>query len=111
MNYEALVEKIDKLEYHQQLILKILGNTSHHFYRLVIEKSLSKEDVEAFFKLCDELSINLDEQKAEGFVHFHPLFNKFKVGLHPHLRAEEVIQACLSQQLYTPLMAELSKYV
>lgn len=111
MNQEVLVEKILKLEYHQRLLMRMLGKTDHPFFKLVIENSLREEDVDAFFKLCNQLSIDLAEQKAEGFVHFHPLFNKFKDGLHPNLRTEEVIQACITQQLFSSLMAEFKKYV
>lgn len=111
MNYDALVEKIILLEYHQKLLLKMIGEAKQPFYTMVIEKSLREEDVVAFFNHCDQLSIDLEEQKAEGFVHFHPLFDKFKEGLHPNLRAEEVIKSCLAQQLFTPLMAELRKYM
>lgn len=109
MNQEALIERLLRLEYHQQLLLNMIGNTNQKFYKLVVQKSLREEDVKAFFELCDNLSNELDEQKAEGFVHFNPLLIKFKDCLHPNLRADEVIQACLTQQLYTPLMAELSK--
>lgn len=111
MNEDVLVEKILKLEYHQRLLLRMLDKSNQSFYRLVIEKSLREEDVDAFFKHCDQLSIELKEQKAEGFVYFHPLFNKFKVSLHPNLQAEDVIQACIAQQLFPSLMAELKKYV
>jgi hypothetical protein len=112
MNEGALMEKILMLEYHQKLLLKMLDNNQNHpFYRLVIEKSLREEDVRAFFQFCDELSNDLAEQKAEGFVHFYPLYEKFKSALHPNLQPEEVIKSCLSQQLYTHLMSELIKYV
>ncbi|WP_147533114.1 DUF1878 family protein [Bacillus marasmi] len=111
MNHEDFIQRLLRLEYHQQLLLNMVGNTKQQFFKLVIKKSLSEEEVEAFFELCENLSIELDEQKAEGFVHFNPLLVKFKEGLHPNLRVDEVIQACLTQQLYTPLMAELSKYL
>lgn len=111
MNHEVLVERLLRLEYHQKLLLNMLGKTNQQFDMLVVEKSLSEVDVKAFFEHCENMSIELNEQKAEGFVHFTPLFIKFKDGLHPNLRASDVIQACLTQQLYTPLMAELSKYL
>lgn len=109
MKNDILVEKLIQIEYHQKLLLTMIKETKLSFYKLVIEKSLKEVDVEAIYKLCDELSIDLQEQKAEGFVHFHPLFEKFKTSLHPNLQAEEVIQSCLNQRLYMPLMEELSK--
>lgn len=111
MGIDALIAKITKLEYHQKLLLKMINNPKQPFYMLVIEKSLGEEDVDAFFDLCDRLSKELKEQKAEGFVYYHPLFYKFKIGLHPNLQAEEVIASCLDQRLFSPLMEEFSKYI
>jgi hypothetical protein len=111
MTYNALIDKIVQLEYHQNLLLIMLSDTKLQFFKLVIEKSLREADVDAFFKLCDQLSNDLKEQKAEGFVHFNPLFEKFKVNLHPNLQAEDVIRSCLAQQLFTPLMTEFKKYI
>lgn len=111
MNYDALIKKMNTLEYHQSLLLKMISNTDKQFYKLIIEKTLSEKDVEQFNQLCDKLSLEIEEQKAEGFVYFHPLFEKFKNSLHPNLHPNEVIQACLRQQLYLPLMLEFRKYI
>lgn len=110
MEIDALIEKMNKLEFHQKLLLKMLNSSKYPFYMLVIEKSLGEKDVDAFFNLCDNLSIELEEQKAEGFVYFHPLYHKFKMSLHPNLHAEEVIMSCLNQRLFSPLMEEFRKY-
>ncbi|WP_141433122.1 DUF1878 family protein [Bacillus sp. 03113] len=110
MDLEYLLEKIKRLEFHQGLLLKMLPHTKAAFYQLVIEKGLRERDLEAFNNICENLNIELEEQKAEGFVHFHPLFEKFTMNLHPHLRPEETIEACLLQGIYIPLMMELKKY-
>ena len=111
MNEKMLFEKLQMLEYHQSLLLKMIKNTNDQFYKLVIEKSLSEQDVKQFYKQCEGLSKELEEQKAEGFVYFHPLYKRFTSRLHPNLQAEEVIQACLCQKLFLPLMQELKKYL
>lgn len=111
MNNDELLARIEQLEYHQYLLLKMVKNSKADFYKLVIENSLSKHEVEEIMLLCEELSIKLEEQKAEGFIHFHPLFEEFKLKLHPTLHAEAVIRACLSQHLFQPLMMELKKYL
>jgi len=91
--------------------MKIIENSHADFYKLVIKKSLTEHDVMEFMTLCEELSNLMEEQKAEGFIHFHPIFAEFKAKLHPNLHAEEVIKACLRQHLFKPLMAELRKYL
>jgi hypothetical protein len=111
MNIEDLLARIEKLEYHQKLLLMISSGQTLPFYRMVVEKSLDQKEVTAFFYLCDELSKELEEQKAEGFVYFHPLYTEFKHKLHPSLDAEMVIPACLRQNLFMDLMTELKKYL
>lgn len=111
MNLDYLLEKINRLEFYQSLMLTMLSDSDKQFYKLMIEKSLHKHDMDQFFKKCDELSNALEEQKAEGFVYFESLFEQFKEALHPDLFAEEVVQACLRQQLYLPLMLEFKKFI
>ncbi|MDZ5470203.1 DUF1878 family protein [Bacillus sp. 31A1R] len=111
MNYEELLEKIKRLEYHQTLLAQMVSTNKFGFYQLVIEKSLHKNEVEDFYKLCEKMHIKLEEQKAEGFVYFHPLLEEFKSNLHPNLQAEEVVEVCLNQHLFVPLMLEFKKYL
>lgn len=111
MKYEDLVERLNMLEYHQKLLLNMIKESHLPFDQLVIKKSLKERDVEEFYRLCESLTMELNEQKAEGFVHFHPLFEQFQNRLHPNLQASEVIQSCLKQRLFLPLMEELWKYV
>lgn len=111
MDLENLLEKINRLEYHQSILLKMISKSDYHFEKLIVEKSLSKQDVDSFYAKCDELIAALKEQQAEGFVYFESLFNEFKEALHPNLNAEEVIQACLRQQLFLPLMLEFKKFI
>lgn len=39
------------------------------------------------------------EQKAEGYMYFHPLYKKYSAVVQPKLQPEEVINACESQRL------------
>lgn len=108
---ESILARIKLLEYHQSLLLKMISKSTDEFYKLIIEKNLGEEDVRKFQKECDMLSIKFKEQKAEGFIHFHPLFKEFSMILPPKTQAEEVIEACIKQGLYLPLMTELKKYL
>lgn len=111
MNEYELLERIKILEYHQKLLLKLLNNPKLDLYKLIIENGISEQEVKQFYSLCDKMSIKLEEQKAEGYVYFHPLFQELSLSLPPKLNMREVINACLTQKLYLPLFQELAKYL
>jgi hypothetical protein len=110
-DYELLMEKIHTLEYHQKLLLQLLNNPNLKFYKLIIEKGLTEQYVREFFHLCDNLSIELEKQKAEGFVNFHPLFHDLAAFLPANINMKEVVNACLTHKLYEPLFQEFQKYI
>lgn len=111
MNEHELVRRIKLLEYHQKLLLQLVTNPNLEFYKLVIAKGISEQEVQRFFTLCEEICIKMNEQKAEGFVYFDPLFHEFSTSLPLTLQAKDVISACHRQNLFIPLMAELKKYI
>jgi len=111
MDERELLRRIRLLEYHQKLLLKLLNNPKLEFNKLIIENGISEQEVENFFKLCEEMCKKMAEQKAEGFVYFNPLFDEFSTSLPLTLPTEEVIQACLRQNLFESLMLELKKYI
>jgi hypothetical protein len=111
MNEQDLMERIRLLEYHQKLLLKLLENPKLDFYKLIIEHQISEQEVVKFFYLCDELHKKMEEQKAEGFVYFHPLFNKLSTSLPNNLDVKEMVQACVNQKLFESLFLEFKKYI
>ncbi|MDR7001307.1 DUF1878 family protein [Neobacillus niacini] len=111
MENHELQKRIQLLEYHQKILLALINNPKQDFYRMIIEKGLSEQEVREFMQICDELSIKMEEQKAEGFVHFQPLFTEFLYLLSEKLDSKEIIQACSYQGIYLPLMLELKKYL
>ncbi|MDP4163616.1 MAG: DUF1878 family protein [Bacillota bacterium] len=110
MNLQELAKKIELLEYHQKLLLQIIKESHQPFYRLVIEKRLSEQTVTEFSFLCDDLNNRWEQQKAEGFVYFHPLFEEFSSSIPANIHAKELIEACVNQHFFAPLMRELRKY-
>ena len=108
---DLLLHRINLLEFHQRLLIKLLRNPNNDFDRLIVENGLSEREVNNFYRLCDELTVKLAEQKAEGFVHFHPLLNQLSAVLPAHLKMEDVVKACLQQRLFEPLFMELRKYL
>jgi hypothetical protein len=111
MDKYDLLKRINLLEYHQSLLLKLLSNPKLDFYRLIIEKGITEEEVKGFLRTCDELSMKVLDQKAEGFVYFYPLFSEFLVSLPVNLQVEEVIPACITQHIFESLMLEFEKYI
>lgn len=111
MNEQELIHRINLLEYHQKLLLNLLSNPKLNYYKLIIEKGISEEEVQKFFNLCDDLSMKMEEQKAEGYVYFHPLFNELSASLPSNLNINEVIHSCITQKLFETLMQEFRKYL
>src|SRR3954452_13719254 len=107
--FVELQSRVKLLEYHQRLLLKMLAAPNLEFYRLVIEKGITEQEVQAFNEICEELNKKMEKQKAEGFIHFHPLFIEFLNSLPAELDVKEVVQACLKQHLYEPLFLEFTK--
>lgn len=102
-------KRLDKLEYHQQLILRMIGDTEMQLYYLIINKNLSRKETEELLNLCDNLNKEIEKQKAEGYVTFNPLLIELKSKLMPSITPGELIQACLKQGVYISLMKELQK--
>ena len=46
MDKYDLLKRINLLEYHQNLLLKLLSNPNLDFYRLIIEKGITEEEVQ-----------------------------------------------------------------
>ncbi|MGM0846385.1 MAG: DUF1878 family protein [Bacillota bacterium] len=104
-----LLERIEKLEFQQKLLGEMMPEKGFDFYRLVITKGLSEKDVIEFYRLCEKLNMKSQEQKAEGYVFFSPLFKEFTEKLDSRLIPQEVINACAAQKLYPYLMEQLRR--
>lgn len=111
MEESEVLQKLRLIQYHQKLIVSMLEKSNDEFYKLVIKNGLMEEEVNDFFQHCEKLSIDLEEQKAEGFVYFHPLYQHFSDSLNRKLSVKEVINACVTQNLFVPLMKELKTYI
>ncbi len=105
-----LQKKLETLEYHQELLLQIVENPREEFSKLIVRRKLSRGEVEALLRLCEEMSIKMEEQKAEGLVYFAPLFQEFSFRLNRKLDARETVEALRKQELFSPLMDEFRKY-
>jgi len=103
----SLHERMEKLEFHQQLLLKMADTSDYPFYKIVIEKGISRGEMEEVFSLCEEVNQRFEELKEEGFVGFSPLLIHFVGMLNPKLNPKETIAALYEQGYYRALMTEL----
>lgn len=108
---EELLKRIERLEYHQQLLLDLINTEHYPFTKLIIQKEMDKEEVFEFYQLCEYMSNNLQEQKAEGFLNFYPLLKEFSEKLNRKLEVKETVESCLQQNMYVELMTEFQKYL
>ncbi|WAA13012.1 DUF1878 family protein [Fervidibacillus halotolerans] len=108
---DELLKRIQRLEYHQRLLLQLIKGEQAPFTKLIIEKNLDEEEVKAFHNLCEYMNNKMEEQKAEGFLYFHPLFQEFTSKLNSKLDAKETVIACIKEKVYLDLMKEFYKYV
>ncbi|MBM7659927.1 hypothetical protein JOC85_000694 [Bacillus mesophilus] len=101
---ETIEKRIERLEYYQKLMLELVDLESWPLHHLVMKRKLSEEEVEELFYLCEELTVEYKNQKAEGFVGFTPLLQDFIGRLNEKLSPLETIEALHKEQLYQPLM-------
>lgn len=101
--------RLEKIEYHQKLLLAMIQTQNFPVYELIVKKDLAEDEVEKLFNLCDELTIQYEQQKEEGFVYFTPLLAQFVRLINKKLDPEETINAFLGQKIYVSLMEVLKK--
>jgi hypothetical protein len=111
MEETEVLRKLAQIQYHQKLIVSMIHSPNQNFHKLIVENELFEEEVKEFYQLCEKLSIELEEQKAEGFVYFHPLYHMFSTSLNSKLSPTETINACLAQGIFLPLMEEFKNYI
>lgn len=104
---EVLEDRLAKIEYHMQLLMKHIDVESYPFDILVIKRGISKEEVEELFDICEKLNIELEKQKADGFVTFSPLLTKWNASIPEKFPKEETIFALYKQNIYRDLTKEL----
>jgi hypothetical protein len=103
---DSLEKRLETLEYYQTLLLQMIESTHLPFYRLVMERGLNKGEIEELYKLCNELSLIHEEQKAQGLVIYTDLLTQFAGQLNSKLDIVETVQAMSKQGLYSSLMKD-----
>ncbi|MGY4714013.1 YhaI family protein [Bacillus amyloliquefaciens] len=103
---DSMDQRIGRLEYYIQLLVKTVDMDKYPFYAMMIEKGLTEEEGEEVGRICRELEDELESQKAQGFVTFDKLLALFAGQLNEKLDVHETIFALYEQGLYTALMVE-----
>jgi Protein of unknown function (DUF1878) len=106
---DELLKKLERIQYHQRLMINMLTYSNEPFTKLIILNDLSEEEVQEFHELCEILNKKMEEQRAEGFVYFHPLLDEFTKQLNSKLKVKETVEACLQQKMYIDLMEQFKK--
>ncbi|WP_042349661.1 DUF1878 family protein [Bacillus massiliigorillae] len=106
---DDLQRRIETLEYHQQLLIRMLKFSNDQLYYLIILKNLSRQETEALLDVCESMSEKLQKQKAEGYVTFYPLLNELQAHLPNSISINELVQACLKQGVYVALMQNMKE--
>ncbi|WP_404431915.1 DUF1878 family protein [Sutcliffiella horikoshii] len=104
-------ERLANLEFYMELLLKQMDRSKYPWDYLIMRGKLSRREVQALNQLCEELSKEMEKQKAEGFVTFSPLLIQFRQALPPDLPLEETITALRTQGHYVPLMDAFQKLI
>ncbi|GGE72857.1 DUF1878 family protein [Priestia taiwanensis] len=102
-------KRLETLEYHMSLMMMMLDTRKFPFFALVVQKGVTKEEVEHLLTRCSDIDLEMAKQKREGLLWFYPLLLSFKEALPANLSLLEVIKALEEQGLYTQLMSELKK--
>jgi hypothetical protein len=104
---ESVEERLERLEFYNQLTIESVDLSSYPFFRLIMEKKLTEEETKQVILLCDELEKIFLMQSEEGFVHYTPLLIQFAGMLTPKLKPRETIAALLQQGKYVLLLEKL----
>ncbi|OCA84349.1 hypothetical protein A8F94_16715 [Bacillus sp. FJAT-27225] len=110
MESRDLLERIQVLEYHMRLLAEAVEKPEYELNKLLVKRNVAERETAELFDLCERLSKLMEEQKAEGFLHFHPLFEEFAASLSSKLNPSEVVNACMKQKIFIPLMNEFKKF-
>ncbi|WP_110929014.1 DUF1878 family protein [Bacillus massiliglaciei] len=107
---ENLDQEIETLRYHQKLLMNVIKQPAAKLDLLFVERNFTEKESEELLKICEVMSKKYEIEKAEGFVHFQPLFVQLEEIVNPKIKVKELVQACLSQGLFIPFMTEMAQF-
>ncbi|WP_019240383.1 MULTISPECIES: DUF1878 family protein [Bacillus] len=106
---ENLLKRIEVLEYHQQLLIRMLKETNQPLYYFIIVNNLSRSETEHILEICEMMNKKFQKQKAEGYVTFYPLLQELQANISPSISIKDLVDACIKQEVYVLFMEEMKQ--
>ncbi|MFC0189827.1 DUF1878 family protein [Fictibacillus aquaticus] len=104
---ETIEERVERLEFYNELTVKSIDLSAYPFYALIMENKLTEEEMQETEELCTRLAKKYEVMQEEGFVHYTALLIEFAGMLTPKLKPRQAIMALRDQDLFLPLMKKL----
>ena len=104
---DDLHEKLERMEYHLELLMKHVKSEDFPFDMLIMKEKWDKETVDNILEVCEYMSKEVKKQKAEGFVTFPSLIKLLENSIPTKVPTIKVMEALFKQNMYAPLMKEL----
>ncbi|MCT4796307.1 DUF1878 family protein [Exiguobacterium alkaliphilum] len=111
MGNVSLEEKMKQLSYQMELLMQSVDWSDRPFEYEVIRANLTRDDVEAFYALLEEIRQQQTEQGRYGLSSVEPLLVNFVGMLHPALEPETILAACVKQQIALDVTEPLYRQV
>lgn len=107
---EDIRKRLEQLEYYVSLLVESDIMQNLPFLNWVIKNNRTKKEIEHIFLVCEEIDALYKKQKAEGFLHFHPLLQIFQEKTKPYIDdIEEFTFMMVREKLFADLMKEFLK--
>ncbi|MEJ6527525.1 DUF1878 family protein [Exiguobacterium sp. USCH10] len=107
----SLEEKVEHLSYQMKILLEIVDWTERPFEYEVIRANLTKQDVEAFYQLLEDIRARQNEQMRYGFTSIEPLLVHFVGMLDSRLDVKTILGACVRQGIELDVTEPLYRQV
>lgn len=107
----SLEEKVEHLSYQMKILLEIVDWTDRPFEYEVIRANLTKQEVESFYQLLEEIRAQQNEQLRYGYTSIEPLLVHFAGMLDVRLDVKTILEACVRQGIELDVTEPLYRQV
>ncbi|ALX48705.1 DUF1878 family protein [Lentibacillus amyloliquefaciens] len=96
----------ETINFHLQLLAKTIDLNQFPFTKMIIEQNITKSEYENLFYMLDELELQYQKQKEEGFLNFSSLLVQFAGMLNERFDPNTLVYALKKEGYYPSLMGE-----
>ncbi|TLS38054.1 DUF1878 family protein [Pseudalkalibacillus caeni] len=108
---DSITKRLERIEFHQRLLAKMHTMEKVPFYRLVIEKGLTEDEMNEVLDLCEEVNQRFKKQLEEGLVSHTTLLIHFVGMLNVKLAPKETVESLYEQGIFPELMKKLAAII